>query len=42
MSDEKRAPVRGRPVLLHGPDHNLTVDELDGIQLVEPATSVGA
>jgi len=31
----KLEPVPGRTVLPHGPDRNLSVDEIGGIQLVE-------
>jgi hypothetical protein len=35
IDDEKLEPVRGQTVLAHGPDRNLSVDEIGGIQLDE-------
>jgi uncharacterized protein (DUF427 family) len=42
IDGEKLEPVPGQTVLPHGPDRNLSVDEIGGIQLVEHATSAGA
>ncbi len=42
IDGEKPEPVPGQTVLPHGPDRNLSVDEIGGIQLVEHATSAGA
>jgi hypothetical protein len=42
IDSEKLKPATGQTVLPHGPDRNLSVDEIGGIQLVEPATSAGA
>jgi hypothetical protein len=39
---EKLEPVRGQSVLPHGPDCNLTVDEIGGIQLAEDAATAEA
>jgi hypothetical protein len=36
---EKLEPVAGHAVLPHGPDRNLSVDEIGGIELVERATA---
>jgi uncharacterized protein (DUF427 family) len=41
IDDEKLEPVPGQTVLPHGPDRNLSVDEIGGIQLVEDASSRG-
>jgi uncharacterized protein (DUF427 family) len=41
IDDEKLEPVPGQTVLPHGPDRNLSVDEIGGIQLVEDASSGG-
>jgi uncharacterized protein (DUF427 family) len=42
IDGEKLEPVPGQTVLPHGPDRNLSVDEVGGIQLVEPAPTAGA
>jgi uncharacterized protein (DUF427 family) len=39
IDGEKLEPVPGQTVLPHGPDRNLSVDEIGGIELVEPATA---
>lgn len=39
IDGEKLEPVPGQDVVAHGPDRNLSVDEIGGIQLVEHATS---
>jgi uncharacterized protein (DUF427 family) len=39
IDGEKLEPVPGQNVVAHGPDRNLSVDEVGGIQLVEDATS---
>jgi uncharacterized protein (DUF427 family) len=41
IDGEKLEPLPGQTVLPHGPDRNLSVDEIGGVQLVEPATSEG-
>lgn len=41
IDGEKLEPLRGQTVLPHGPDRNLSVDEIGGVQLVEPANSEG-
>jgi uncharacterized protein (DUF427 family) len=38
IDGEKLEPVPGQTVLPHGPDRNLSVDEVGGIQLVEKAS----
>lgn len=35
IDGQKLEPVPGQTVLAHGPDRNLSVDEVGGIQLVE-------
>jgi uncharacterized protein (DUF427 family) len=42
IDGEKLEPVPGQNVVAHGPDRNLSVDEVGGIQLVEHATSARA
>jgi uncharacterized protein (DUF427 family) len=42
IDGERLDPAPGQTVLPHGPDRNLSVDEIGGVQLVEPATSAGA
>jgi uncharacterized protein (DUF427 family) len=42
IDGEKLEPVPGQNVVAHGPDRNLSVDEVGGIQLVEDATSARA
>ena len=42
IDGEKLQPVPGQNVVAHGPDRNLSVDEVGAIQLVENATSAGA
>jgi uncharacterized protein (DUF427 family) len=42
IDGEKLDPAPGQTVVAHGPDRNLSVDEIGGVQLVEPATSAGA
>ena len=42
IDGEKLEPAPGQTVLPHGPDCNISVDEIGGIQLVERATSAGA
>ncbi len=39
IDGEKLEPVPGQEVVAHGPDRNLSVDEMGGIQLVERAIS---
>jgi hypothetical protein len=39
IDGEKLEPVPGQAVLPHGPDRNLSVDEIGDIELVEPATA---
>ena len=39
IDGEKLEPVPGQSVLPHGPDRNLSVDEIGGIQLVEDAAT---
>jgi Domain of unknown function (DUF427) len=41
IDGEKLEPLPGQTVLPRGPDRNLSVDEIGGVQLVEPATSEG-
>jgi hypothetical protein len=36
---EKLEPAPGQNVISHGPDRNLSVDEIGGIQLVEDAAA---
>jgi uncharacterized protein (DUF427 family) len=38
IDDETLEPVPGQEVIAHGPDRNLSVDEIGGIRLVEDAT----
>jgi PAS domain S-box-containing protein len=42
IDGEKLEPVSGQNVVPHGPDRNLSVDEVGGIQLVEDAAGTGA
>ena len=35
IDGERLEPVPGQTVVAHGPDRNLTVDEIGGVQLVE-------
>jgi hypothetical protein len=42
IAGERLEPVPGQTVLPHGPDRNLSVDEIGGIQLVEDASPGGA
>ena len=42
IDGEKLEPAPGQTVLPHGPDRNLSVDEIGGIQLVEDATPAKA
>src|SRR5262249_41143535 len=42
IDGEKLEPAPGQNVLPHGPDRNLGVDEIGGIQLPEPPSSVTA
>jgi uncharacterized protein (DUF427 family) len=42
IDGEKLEPAPGQSVLPHGPDRNLTVDEIGGIQLAEEAVSAEA
>jgi hypothetical protein len=37
IDDEKLQPLPGQNVLPHGPDRNLSVDKIGGVQLVEPS-----
>jgi hypothetical protein len=37
MDGEKLEDVPGQTVISHGPDRNLSVDEIGGIQLIEEA-----
>jgi nucleotidyltransferase-like protein len=39
IDGEKLDPARGQNVVAHGPDPNLSVDEIGGIEFVELATS---
>jgi uncharacterized protein (DUF427 family) len=39
IDGEKLEPVPGQTVLPHGPDRNLSVDEIGGVELVQPAAS---
>lgn len=39
IDGEKLEALPGQTVLPHGPDRNLSVDEVGGIKLVEPETS---
>jgi hypothetical protein len=41
MLEEKLEAPPGRIALPHGADCNLRVDEVGGVQLVEPAISAG-
>jgi uncharacterized protein (DUF427 family) len=38
LDGETLEPVPGQDVIAHGPDRNLSVDEIGGIRLAEPAT----
>jgi hypothetical protein len=42
IDGEKLEPAPGQNVLAHGPDRNLSVDEVGGIQLVEDAAQAEA
>jgi uncharacterized protein (DUF427 family) len=42
IDGEKLEPATGQNVLAHGPDRNLSVDEVGGIQLVEDAAPAEA
>ena len=42
IDGEKLEPVPGQTVLPHGPDRNLSVDEIGGIELAEETTFAGA
>ena len=42
IDGEKLEPVPGQTVIAHGPDRNLSVDEIGGIQLMEDPVSVEA
>jgi len=42
IDGEKLEPVPGQTVISHGPDRNLSVDEIGGIQLIEDAVSAQA
>ena len=42
IDGEKLEPASGQTVLPHGPDRNLGVDEIGGIQLVESAAAADA
>jgi uncharacterized protein (DUF427 family) len=42
IDGERLEPVPGQTVLPHGPDRNLSVDEVGGIQLLERARAAGA
>jgi hypothetical protein len=42
IDGEKLEPAPGQSVLAHGPDHNLSADEIGGIQLIEEAVSAEA
>jgi uncharacterized protein (DUF427 family) len=42
IDGEKLEPVPGQTVLPHGPDRNLSVDEIGGIELVEHGSAAGA
>ena len=42
IGGEKLEPARGQNVISHGPDGNLSVDEIGGIQLVEDAAAAEA
>jgi hypothetical protein len=42
IDGEKLEPVPGQSVVPHGPDRNLAVDEVGGIQLVEDAAGTEA
>ena len=39
IDGEKLQPVPSQTVLPHGPDRNLSVDEIGGIEPVDPATA---
>jgi hypothetical protein len=41
IDDERLEPVPGQTVLPHGPDRNLSVDEVGGIELVAQPTPDG-
>jgi uncharacterized protein (DUF427 family) len=42
IDGEKLEPVPGQAVIAHGPDRNLSVDEIGGIQLIEEAVTTKA
>jgi uncharacterized protein (DUF427 family) len=42
LDDERLELAPGQTVLPHGPDRNLSVDEVGGIRLLEPATPAEA
>jgi uncharacterized protein (DUF427 family) len=42
IDGEKLEPVPGQTVIAHGPDRNLSVDEIGGIQLIEEAAPTEA
>jgi hypothetical protein len=42
IDGERLQRAHGQTVVPHDLDCNLTVDEIGGVQLVEPATSAGA
>ena len=42
IDGEKLEPVPGQTVIAHGPDRNLSVDEIGGIQLIEDPAPVRA
>jgi uncharacterized protein (DUF427 family) len=42
IDGEKLEPVAGQTVIAHGPDRNLSVDEIGGIQLVEDTATAEA
>jgi Domain of unknown function (DUF427) len=42
IDGEKLEPAPGQTVLPHGPDRNLSVDEIGGIQLIEEGVSAEA
>jgi hypothetical protein len=42
IDGEKLEPVPGQDVVAHGPDRNLSVDEIGGIELAENAAAAAA
>jgi Domain of unknown function (DUF427) len=42
IDGEKLEPAAGQNVIAHGPDRNLSVDEVGGIQVVEDAAAAKA